>query len=431
MTEISINTSIIFDTDNVRIVGTYEEPWFIAKDICKKLGLANTTMALKKIPEKNRGSIRLSTPSGDHETNIVNESGLYNLIMRSNKPEAEKFREWLCEDVIPSLRKKGKYELDKELQQKILEHEISYKQSLLDKEQKISEQKAQLKKLNKLLKRREKRKFQKGHCLYVVKNPDIQNKFKLGMTKNMNERLENYTISSPHEYEVLYHRLVPDTAMSAIEDIALFALDKFRCETDLKASKKREWLEVDSGVICREIDAICDFVISRRKVHDSGYELDSETKSDPEPVSTEPTKVCDNCSEEKVLDAFYKREENVDGYENLCKKCFVQRQLKARKARTKVPDLQSETKTCSKCQEDLPKTMYRRHPKSKDGYVATCNNCYAPQVIDRTEKVCAVCRVAKPMSEYNNCRTSADGKFAYCRPCNILKNKQYRDKIRT
>jgi prophage antirepressor-like protein len=415
--KISVNTSVIFDTDNVRIVGTYEEPWFIAKDICKKLGLINTAMAMKKIPEKWRGSIRLTTSHGEQTCNIVNEAGLYNLVMRCDKPEAQKFREWICEDVLPSLRKKGKYELDQEIQKK------------------LSDQEAELKKLNRLLKRRERRQFRKKQCIYIVKNPDVEGKLKIGKTKDMNRRLDDYCGSSPNEHSVLFHRYVPDPATAtAVENTILFIFDKYRCETDIKDTKKREWLELDLDTIKAEIDAVTDFIISRRKIHETDYDFSTdedkeENASDSDPEK-EPTKTCTECEETNVLTAFYEREENKDGYENLCKKCYVKRLLKARKNREDpIVDTDCETKTCKKCQEVLPKCLFRKHCTSKDGYVATCNNCYCPPpVAGRTEKICSLCKILKSITEYNNCRTSADGKFAYCRPCNILKNKQYRQK---
>ena len=68
---------------------TIEKPLFVAKDVCKILGLANTTEALRNIPEKWRGSFEMSTSNGDQNTNVLTESGLYKLIMKSKKPIAQ------------------------------------------------------------------------------------------------------------------------------------------------------------------------------------------------------------------------------------------------------------------------------------------------------------------------------------------------------
>jgi len=102
-----IDETILFNNDTVRIIGTYNEPWFVAKDICKILGIGNATEALRNIPEKWRGSETLSTSNGNQNMNIINEPALYKLIIRSNKPIAQPFQEYVCEEILPSLRKKG------------------------------------------------------------------------------------------------------------------------------------------------------------------------------------------------------------------------------------------------------------------------------------------------------------------------------------
>ena len=63
------------------------------------------------LPEKWRGSEKLNTFGGEQNMNIINEAGLYKLVMRSNKPIAQKFQEVVCEEILPSLRKKGEYQI--------------------------------------------------------------------------------------------------------------------------------------------------------------------------------------------------------------------------------------------------------------------------------------------------------------------------------
>ena len=106
-----IDETISFNENNVRIIGTYHEPWFVAKDVCNILELPNVTNAIKILPDKWRDLKLLSTFGGEQNMNIVNEAGLYKLIMRSNKPIAQKFQEAVCEDILPSLRKKGEYKI--------------------------------------------------------------------------------------------------------------------------------------------------------------------------------------------------------------------------------------------------------------------------------------------------------------------------------
>ena len=88
-TEIEIHN---FENKNVRIVGTYQDPWFAVKDICTILDLSNASASLRNIPEKWKGLKKVLCKVGEQETLVVNESGLYKLIMRSTKPIDEKFQ---------------------------------------------------------------------------------------------------------------------------------------------------------------------------------------------------------------------------------------------------------------------------------------------------------------------------------------------------
>ena len=106
-----IDETVSFNEKNIRVIGSYQEPWFVAKDICNILELPNVTNAIRILPEKWRGLKTLSTFGGDQNMRIINEAGLYKLIMRSNKPIAQKFQEVVCEDILPSLRKKGEYKI--------------------------------------------------------------------------------------------------------------------------------------------------------------------------------------------------------------------------------------------------------------------------------------------------------------------------------
>ena len=91
------------------------EPWFVAVDVARVLDIQNTTDAIKCLDDDERARYNLgrSANGGGGETNIINESGLYNLIFRSRKPEAKKFRKWVTEEVLPSIRKTGSYSITK------------------------------------------------------------------------------------------------------------------------------------------------------------------------------------------------------------------------------------------------------------------------------------------------------------------------------
>ena len=94
------------ETALVRSIIKNGDPWFVAKDICDVLGLSNPTVALNALDQDERSKFLLGRQG---ETNIINESGLYALIFRSNKPNARKFRKWITSEVLPSIRKTGKY----------------------------------------------------------------------------------------------------------------------------------------------------------------------------------------------------------------------------------------------------------------------------------------------------------------------------------
>ena len=123
-----IDETICFNEKNIRIIGSYDEPWFVAKDICEILEIKDISMALTKISDKWKGTKVIGTLGGKQDMRIINESGLYKLIMRSNKPVAQKFQEVVCEEILPSLRKKGEYKIqsimdrNKELEQQLIEN---------------------------------------------------------------------------------------------------------------------------------------------------------------------------------------------------------------------------------------------------------------------------------------------------------------------
>lgn len=87
------------------------EPWFVAKDVCDALTIGNSRDAISRLDDDEKGVSVVATPSGEQQMNIVNESGLYNLIFQSRKPEAKKFRKWVTGEVLPSIRKTGRYDV--------------------------------------------------------------------------------------------------------------------------------------------------------------------------------------------------------------------------------------------------------------------------------------------------------------------------------
>ena len=90
----------------VRTVMVSDEPWFVAADVCKALELSNPTVAVSRLDDDERAKFNLGRQG---EGIIVNEAGLYSLILGSRKPEAKVFKRWITHDVIPAIRKTGGY----------------------------------------------------------------------------------------------------------------------------------------------------------------------------------------------------------------------------------------------------------------------------------------------------------------------------------
>lgn len=93
----------------VRTVTIDGEPWFVARDVCDVLGLDNVAMALRPLDPDEKGVSKVDTLGGAQSLNIISESGLYALALRSNKPEAKAFRKWVTATVLPTIRKTGSY----------------------------------------------------------------------------------------------------------------------------------------------------------------------------------------------------------------------------------------------------------------------------------------------------------------------------------
>lgn len=85
------------------------EPWFVATDVCRYLEIKNSRDALSRLDDDEKGVVSTDTPGGRQTLNIVNEYGLYVLVLGSRKKEAKTFKRWITHEVIPSIRKTGSY----------------------------------------------------------------------------------------------------------------------------------------------------------------------------------------------------------------------------------------------------------------------------------------------------------------------------------
>ena len=99
-----------FSGQDVRIITINDEPWFVGKDVADILGYSNSRKALSDhVGDEDKGVTKSDTLGGNQNITIINESGLYSLILKSKKPEAKQFKRWVTSDVLPTIRKHGAY----------------------------------------------------------------------------------------------------------------------------------------------------------------------------------------------------------------------------------------------------------------------------------------------------------------------------------
>ena len=98
-----------YEGKEIRTVLRNGEPWFVAADVCAVLELENPRSTLALLDDDEKGVHTVDTLGGKQSMTVINESGLYSLILRSRKPEARKFKKWVTAEVLPSIRKHGLY----------------------------------------------------------------------------------------------------------------------------------------------------------------------------------------------------------------------------------------------------------------------------------------------------------------------------------
>lgn len=98
-----------YEGQEVRTVMVNDTPWWVLADVCRVLDIERTDSTARKLDSDEKGTHLVSTPGGKQNMTIINESGLYNVILRSDKPQAKPFRKWVTCEVLPSIRKTGTY----------------------------------------------------------------------------------------------------------------------------------------------------------------------------------------------------------------------------------------------------------------------------------------------------------------------------------
>lgn len=113
-----MNTSLLASffpqQHQVRIVNIDGSPWFVASDVCKYLELGLPANYLRKFNDDKKRTYPIYTAGGIQKLLVISESGLYRLMFRSRRPEAIRFADWVCKEVLPSIRRNGGYIIGQE-----------------------------------------------------------------------------------------------------------------------------------------------------------------------------------------------------------------------------------------------------------------------------------------------------------------------------
>lgn len=126
---------------SVRTLVINNEPWFVGKDIAESLGYTATEKAIRThIDGDDKGVTEMDTPGGKQKVVIINESGLYCLVLSSKLPSAKKFKRWVTSEVLPALRKTGQYQVKELSGQELMAKALIEAQSVLAAKDKQIEQ---------------------------------------------------------------------------------------------------------------------------------------------------------------------------------------------------------------------------------------------------------------------------------------------------
>ena len=121
------------------MVCRHGEPWFVGKDVAAALGYTDEAQAIRKhVDIEDKGVVEMTTPGGKQNIIIINESGLYSLVLSSKLPTAKKFKRWVTNEVIPSIRKHGAYMTPETLEKVLLSPDtlMQLAQNLKDEQEK-------------------------------------------------------------------------------------------------------------------------------------------------------------------------------------------------------------------------------------------------------------------------------------------------------
>ena len=111
----------IYSGAQLRTIQQPDGLWWVLRDVCQVLGLDSPHKVAERLDDDEKGRNLIPTPGGKQEMTIINEPGLYSVILRSDKPEAKAFKRWVVHEVLPSIRKTGSYGMNTEALQELAE----------------------------------------------------------------------------------------------------------------------------------------------------------------------------------------------------------------------------------------------------------------------------------------------------------------------
>lgn len=130
-----------FEENEVRSLLINDEPYFVGKDVAEILGYKNPRDAVNKhVDDEDKGVAKCDTLGGVQELTVINESGLYSLVLSSKLPSAKKFKRWVTSEVLPALRKTGQYQMKELTGQELMAKALIEAQSVLAAKDKVIEE---------------------------------------------------------------------------------------------------------------------------------------------------------------------------------------------------------------------------------------------------------------------------------------------------
>lgn len=218
-----IDETFNFDNKEIRVIGTNDEPWFVAKDICDILGLTNITNSLRNIPENWMTLQNVKSSYNSQNMILINEAGVYKLIMRSNKPIAQKFQEVVCGEILPSIRKKGEFKL-----KQLLEEKEQEKLIIIEEKNRIEEEKNKLER--KFIKKpREIIEGKNVVYLMTTEEAEVKREYIIGKATDLNNRQDNYNHNKLHNFKIVHYiSCKSPKIMDILESFILSDLGQYR-----------------------------------------------------------------------------------------------------------------------------------------------------------------------------------------------------------